>query len=1608
MRKLSRRVHRRAVGQAALLTVETLEQRRLLSAGSVDSSFGNGGLAMTDFTGSSTDNAINAVRLQDNKLVIVGGSNGLPVMARYNTNGSRDTTFGNGGVVHIDPSVLAGVAAVAEAPSGELVVAGNDSSGEAALAFFTADGSLDTSFGNSGVTVVPAAGSAFESIAFDSNGRVMAAASGNGDFAAVRLDNSGNLDPAFGNGGVATFDFGVGEDDAVTIANHDGSLLVAGVATQVSSGAEGDTGQDAGFVQFTDDTGILDTNFNTSGSQVLNGLQYPSSIVTALKTLSTGDILVGGTDFHSDFFVTRLFDDGSVDSSFNQNVGFNVTNIGDSNPTTDAVSSIDLDSANRIVLMGSADSNIAIARYNNDGSLDTSFASNGRFIGPVEAVATGTMNHQDDSIIFAGSVQGPVDGDFAQIKLNADTTLNNSFGSGGTATDGFTNSQVDVGSAVAQQSDGKLVVAGSTQNSNGQELIAVTRYLPNGALDTSFGNGGRATLSVTGQDEARGVVIGSTGKIFVAFTAGFGSSDEDFGVACFNSNGTVDTSFGTGGATVISRPTQDNQVVAMGLSPDGSRIYVAGTEADDSGDSNFELAGFSTGGNELFDNVVPFAGSNQEALAGMAVGADGSIALGGVTSDGATVEFAVAKLSAGGVLDPSFNGNGEATTQDSGFDAGGAVAVDGAGNVYITGFDSTTGDDAVIKFDPSGNRVTSGFGDAGANGVAHLTIGTASVPTSIAISASGKIVLAGTDAGAEYDDFAIARLNADGSVDNTFGSDGQIIFSQPFPLDVGGMTLQADGNIVVAGAANTDDFAIARFNANDGVVATPAPVARAGADQEVNEGGTVNFDGSTSTGDGLSFAWDLNGDGVFDDAFTPTASFAYPDGPASITVSLQVTDSEHRTSVDTLTVTVDNVAPTLTVTGAGTANEGSLYSVNLGSSDPGADTISSWTINWGDGHTDLLSGNPSTASHTYADNGNYTIISSATDEDGTYSAPNASVAVANVAPTLTVTGTGTANEGSPYTVNLGSSDPGADTISSWTINWGDGHTDVISGHPSAASHTYADNGNYTIVSSATDEDGTYSAPNASVAVANVAPTLTVTGTGTANEGSPYTVNLGSNDPGADTISSWTINWGDGHTDILSGHPSSATHTYANNGNYTIVSSATDEDGTYSAPNAAVAVANVAPTPTINGAPASSPEATAISLTSSVSDPGSLDTFTYAWSVTKNGNPFATAGTASSYNFTPDDNGTYIVSLKVTDNDGGTNTTTKTISVTDVAPTAAVSGPGALQTGQSGTFVLGASDPSPIDQNANFTFQIDWDGNGTVDQTVVGPIGTNVAHSFASPGNFNVKVTAIDKDGVASASPATLAVAVTNPAPPPLTIGAQLVADPLNPGKTELLVTGGTGNDAVILLPGANGSVNVTVAGGTGGTFSPTGRIVVNGGSGNDIIIAIGLTRPVEVYGGDGNDILYAGSASDILVGGAGDDLLIGGAAGTGRDMLLGGAGADTLVGSVNDDILIAGTTSYDNDPASLNAIMAEWTSTRSYADRVANLRGTNSGSAFTARLNGNIFLKADAGSSSTVFDDGVRDVLSGGAGRDWFLFNSNTGVKDSVMDESGNETGTDV
>ena len=144
-----------------------------------------------------------------------------------------------------------------------------------------------------------------------------------------------------------------------------------------------------------------------------------------------------------------------------------------------------------------------------------------------------------------------------------------------------------------------------------------------------------------------------------------------------------------------------------------------------------------------------------------------------------------------------------------------------------------------------------------------------------------------------------------------------------------------------------------------------------------------------------------------------------------------------------------------------------------------------------------------------------------------------------------------------------------------------------------------------------------------------------------------------------------------------------------------------------------------------------------------------------------------------------------------------------------------------------------------------------------------------------------------------------------------------------------------------------------------------------GGPGNDLLVGGGGDD--RLFGETGNDRLLGGKGQNLLVGGSGDDRLFGG---TDRDVVLGGNGADRLTGGGGADLLISGLTDFENDLSKLMDVFDEWTSTSSYPDRVDHLM--NGGG-----LNGTTLL-----STSTIHDDGFKDVLIGGGGLDLFLLSA--------------------
>jgi Ca2+-binding RTX toxin-like protein len=228
-------------------------------------------------------------------------------------------------------------------------------------------------------------------------------------------------------------------------------------------------------------------------------------------------------------------------------------------------------------------------------------------------------------------------------------------------------------------------------------------------------------------------------------------------------------------------------------------------------------------------------------------------------------------------------------------------------------------------------------------------------------------------------------------------------------------------------------------------------------------------------------------------------------------------------------------------------------------------------------------------------------------------------------------------------------------------------------------------------------------------------------------------------------------------------------------------------------------------------------------------------------------------------------------------------------------------------------------------------------------------------------------------------------------------GPVSVADTGTTGENVVSVLGTTGHDLIRVRRAGQGQLHVLVNQQQPFTVDASGdtRLVIDALAGNDHIhVDHRVLIAMVLLGGAGHDLLQGGDGPGVLVGGEGHDILHGG---RGNDVVIGGEGHDLVSGGGGNDLLMGGSTAFDTDAEALLAILAEWTSTRTFEQKKANLTNTGSGPSFDERANGDVFLLIGPG--GTVFDDGDLDLLVGGADRDWFLALAGDWALDKRRDE---------
>lgn len=419
-----------------LLSVNLAQAAPPAAPGDLDVSFGGTGIVATLPLKTGTGfNGTDVIQQKDGKLVVVGnsydkkGTKNFAVL-RYNINGTPDTDFnGTGQVVTVVSVLPKPFKSVDEAKSviqqddGKILVAGTTLNGtdtDFALVRYNKDGSLDESFNETGIltTEVGVGNDVCNSVIQQTDGKLVAAGysvGANKDFALVRYERDGSLDYSFGVNGIVTTAVGSGDDYGQSVIQlADGKLLVAGYSEY-----------NFALVRYNSD-GSLDTTFDGDGKLFGGVMPYPAA-----------------------------------------SYGLSVIQQAD----------------NKIVVAGytntktSSQEDMSIARYNLDGSFDTSFSGDGQLILPIGASSdygSSVIQQADGKLVLGGYSYVGSNIHFALVRLNTDGTLDTSFSSDGMLTTAV-GSVGDQAYSVIQQSDGKLVLAGYG-NSGKFNYIALARY----------------------------------------------------------------------------------------------------------------------------------------------------------------------------------------------------------------------------------------------------------------------------------------------------------------------------------------------------------------------------------------------------------------------------------------------------------------------------------------------------------------------------------------------------------------------------------------------------------------------------------------------------------------------------------------------------------------------------------------------------------------------------------------------------------------------------------------------------------------------------------------------------------------------------------------------------------------------------------------------------------------------------------------------------------------------------------------------------------------------------------------------------------------------------
>jgi uncharacterized delta-60 repeat protein len=759
---------------ALLLFCFWITTNALSQAGTLDPLFGTVGIVKKASPASGNINSETArkcIMQADGKILLVIDIGGKAVISRRLANGARDLSFAHNGFS--EPVDVSNPVAAIQ-PDGKIVIAGGaQNSPDFLVARFNPDGSLDANFGHNGVVVTDAGtdGDFASTVAIAADGKIYVGGSTNNNvvshFALIRYTSSGLPDATFGQNGIVITNIADQSSYILAVATTpDGKVIALG---QVA----GTDGGDYAMVKYNSN-GTPDLLFNRTGQLVINfgGYDSPASIAVS----SDGKIYAGGFDAQTGFQhfrISRFNANGSLDLTYNNGTGTNSIGFGDSN---DRLTNILLLNDGKILAAGQTGLNMAtgddieLVRLNIDGTLDLNFGTNGLVTSDINAsIDQNNMLATDvNGNILAGGYNIGTGVDYTLFRYNNNGIPDAAFGTGGGLIDFVPGSTFSYG-PLFKQPDGKFIVSGGLNTGNTSSFLA--RFNSNGSPDNSFGQNGELAIpsGITFfQPDGKGI------SLAIAYSANGG----DFSVSRYYTDGTPDPGFGNAG-TAISDFGGNEFANSNGTIQNDGKIIVPGFQYADFGNHTL-IARYNSNGtlDNSFGNggVVNLAIETESSIQSIAVQPDGKIiGCGYVYSyppDFSYFHFdeLLVRLNPDGSLDNTF-GNSGILIKDraaSEFATGIAVQADNkivyayaAGdNGYYKYYAERLNNDGStdISFGQNGQVLTGGAG--------------------LLLQADQKIIVSGQspDAGNRLQSF-IKRLNQDGGPDNSFGINGTGVWS---------------------------------------------------------------------------------------------------------------------------------------------------------------------------------------------------------------------------------------------------------------------------------------------------------------------------------------------------------------------------------------------------------------------------------------------------------------------------------------------------------------------------------------------------------------------------------------------------------------------------------------------------------------------------------------------------------------------------------------------------------------------------------------------------------------------------------------------------------------